>query len=274
MRDKVQTTKTTFANDLKSLHTNVSKFFSFIIKNSNDEAIKTPCKNIYSFFKTNSVEVRRASIQLTDYFTELETLKNALVSTKNVATELSDKVKAAEANCKIAQNETKNVKENLERKTKRCNKLKQTVADYRNDTLKLVTIVERELEVMKKMKPEELPGHIDNVGKAVRRQSSRLIEVPDLESPDQSPLKIQRSPQKDLDFVGGAGTCMTPDRREREKRNPNFSPERQMVWFDFDKSQKRFDDMLDGYKSIIEEKDNYIKEMDQKLVEAKKERLE
>lgn len=46
------------------------------------------------------------------------------------------------------------------------------------------------------------------------------------------------------------------------------------VWFDIEKSQQRYEALLDSYMKIIQDKDSYIKQVDEELNNAKRERLE
>jgi hypothetical protein len=134
--------------------------------------------------------------------------------------------------------EVGNLKTNVERKDKRISKLKESLEGYRNHTLKLVTSVELELERLKGASFG--PG--GDAGNSRLRQESARGGSPD-DSPGRSPAKTRAS---------GAGDN---------------------VWFDIEKSQERYEALLDSYQNIIKDKDTYLGALENDLANAKHERL-
>jgi len=108
---------------------------------------------------------------LKDYFSELETLQDALVQVKVLADGMASKNR--EANVKLGQTESelKITKENLARKSKRCEDLKQKLDDYRDNTQKLVYQVEADLSRIQSMANEDLANEISGVKHYVRNKT-------------------------------------------------------------------------------------------------------
>jgi len=118
---------------------------------------------------------------LKDYFSELETLQDALVQVKVLADGMASKNR--EANVKLGQTESelKITKENLARKSKRCEDLKQKLDDYRDNTQKLVYQVEADLSRIQSMANEDLANEISGVKHYVRTQTGEYM-VNDVEN--------------------------------------------------------------------------------------------
>lgn len=91
------------------------------------------------------------TLNLKDYFKELEILQDSLKQVKSVADKIADTNRKTNLELSRNKQELKLAKENLLRKGKKCDKMKKMIEDYRDNTLKLVFTVENELTRIQNM---------------------------------------------------------------------------------------------------------------------------
>jgi len=144
--------------------------------------------------------------------------------------------------------ENKNHKENLDRKDKRVTKLKETIETYRSSTLKLVHTVESELERLK-------------------------FTQNDQTGLDQAMSNIKWDTQLAIDITN-EWSEMSPGRSPMPHSHGPAEQQHDQIWFDIEKSQERYEAMLDSYQNIIKDKDIYLKQVEEELAAAKHERLD
>lgn len=133
---------------------------------------------------------------------------------------------------KVLRSEVNINRENLKRKEKRVEKLRNQIYEYRENTMRLVSTVEAELDRIRGMDPEEVPNHLKNVGEDIRRRSSRLIENND-----------------------GMDTSCFPSPIKSAYSNNIVNIE---------KTQERYESMLDGQVKINKDKERMINNLEEK----------
>lgn len=117
---------------------------------SSDNA-KPTIEAVYNYLKGyRSPQKQDASSQLKDYFEDLNMMKESCLQVKQVAEDTAQKYRDVSLEKNILEQEAKNLRENLTRKSNRCDKLKETIQTYKKDIVKLIAQVEFELERLKK----------------------------------------------------------------------------------------------------------------------------
>lgn len=119
----------------------------------------------------------------------------------------------------------KNSQENLERKSKRVEKMKRIIGEYRDTTLKLVSNVETELTRLQGMTGDQVIGELGYIQTEVRRRSQYGEEL-----------------YKGLESSPGKTPYVSPYREDRV-REEAMSPEKENMWFDIEKSHERYEEM-------------------------------
>jgi chromosome segregation ATPase len=195
-----------------------------------------------------SIDDKDIDVQLKDYFEDLTTLQNSLVQVKGMADDMGDANRQLNKERIEMGNENSNMKDNLERKDKRIVKMKSTIDTYKSDIVKLISSVERELEKLKNLGTEDAGKRIVELQGRVKRASDQFVQD-DFNGLQMSPMQ-------------------SPTRNSRKEESVM---ERDNIWFDIEKSQERYEALLDSYQNIIKDKDLYLKQMEEEIASGKKE---
>lgn len=241
VKDKIMACKSLYNIDLKQLFQDISNTISFI----NTSEPSTLLKDLNNTLQRVQFPDVKKGDAINHYFDELETLQNQLVSVKDHANEMGETNRNLNIELKGLKTELQNVKENLDRKEKKAEKLKTTINDYRKSTLKLISTVENELSRISNMNVDEIPDNLENLEKELQRQSSKIIE--------------SANQNFDSSFIGSP------------KKSVNQST---VNWFDVEKSQERYEALLNSYNKIIHDKDAHIKNIYDEVSKLKKDRAE
>jgi hypothetical protein len=108
-----------------------------------------------------------------------------------------------------------------------------------------------------------------------RQNSQRMVQIPDslFNSPEKmSPLRGPKNydlqaPEFDSPVMRGQG--LTLKSFQTTGRTGGASGN---VWFDFERAQERFEELLESYRRVITEKDSFIKALEGYLSDAKRQR--
>ena len=192
-------------------------------------------------------------VQLKNYFGELAILQDSLVQVKVFSDELAENNRRCTKEKTDIEAKLKNMQENLGRKDLRIMKLKASLDTYRNDISKLILNVEHELDRLKHMSDDERRASIQGIKGSLREVTENLyinkLNVSDtyIDEHDESPVR----------GTGGAD-------HKHDTSN---------VWFDIEKSQQRYETLLDSYQNIIKDKDSYLRTLEEEMNGLKKERF-
>lgn len=241
IRQKIKAVSSLYNHDLKDLFGNLSSVTSFI----NNLETSSYLNDLNSTLQKAQFPVAVVKDALGQYFNELETLQNQLFNVKETSNEMGETNRILNVDQKALRIELENTKQNLERKEKKVDKYKNTINDYRKSTLQLVTTVESEQQRISNMSVDEIPDNLELLEKELQRQSNKMIE--------------NVNATFDSSFIGSPG------------KNINQSTNR---WFDIEKSQERYEVLLNSYNKIITDKDEHIKTLFDDVQKVKRERSE
>lgn len=150
---KINSTKKGIFKDSSELVKILTKATTKLYKSTEVRELSEFVKNLYKVLKPSGKaekEPETVDAGLKDYFGELQVMQTGLQEVKKVTDQLAQRNK--ELNLEMSQlKATLNVtKENLVRKTKKADKFKAVIDDYRHNTIKLIHTVEVELERLNK----------------------------------------------------------------------------------------------------------------------------
>lgn len=260
---EIKASKLNFFDDIKGMANNLMQVLYTMgnIKVSKD--LELYVSQVYNCLSGNIVQIgqkitQESRLNFKDYFHELQVLQTTLKDVKSIADEMSKTNRGLNSELSHTKTQSNNYKINLERKTKRCDKLKKTIEEYKNNTLKLVCTVEMELDRLKMVKFEELPEHLNNIKLELNRQSSLGEDL--YQDGAESPSR------RGCDSKGVS-------RPQSRLASPTRGGDMDGVWFDIEKSQERYEALLDSYQKIINDKDNYMKNLEGDLSRSQLQKL-
>jgi chromosome segregation ATPase len=209
-----------------------------------------------------------------DLHEENNTLKDTLSQIKVIVGNLETANRTANREKELARGEIENLKGNLDRKDRRTTRLKEALENYRKDTIKLVATVEMELERLRLCKPEDVGQEIEQVQNEFKRNSQRMVQIPDslFNSPDKmSPMRGTKNydlqaPEFESPLMRGNGLDLKTFQTGRTAGTSGN------VWFNFERAQERFEELLESYRRVITEKDSFIKALEGYLTDGKRQR--
>lgn len=207
-------------------------------------------KYFYKIITDSKLDVKNKTHHnedLVNYFNDLETQQDSLKSVKKVADDIALTNRNINLELSKTKAELKITKENLDRKTKKSEKFKQVIQEYRDTTMKLAHHVEADLERLHGMDLNEIPKYLKGINDINRQHRNNDEEY-------FSKLDALNSPGK--------------------TQNSKVSADKENLWFDIEKSQVRYEAMLDSYMGIIKDKDEYIKKIENDFQSLKKDRLD
>lgn len=204
-------------------------------------------------------EVRNdVSCTIPDYFSELETAKSNLVSRKEIVFEYEEKYSHLEQEKK--QLHAKNIRllDDSGQKVKEVKNLREIVLNFSNESIKQFDLIENWFQDTKGLTREACRVRVIDLKQKLEKINKVVQEAPDANN-DFINENVEIGSQ--IDYVNSFNLDFEPNVDER------------MIWFDFEKSKKRYDQLLDSYRKNIEKKDKYIDSLEKKLIDGKKERL-
>ena len=260
---EIKASKLNFFDDIKGMANTLMQVLYTMGNIKDSKELELYVSQVYNSLSGNIVQIgqkitQESRLNFKDYFHELQVLQTTLKDVKSIADEMSKTNRGLGSELSHTKTQSNNYKINLERKTKRCDKLKKTIEEYKNNTLKLVCTVEMELERLKMVAFEDLPEHLNNIKLELNRQSDVGQELYQ---------DVEGSPTR----RGGDSTGVS--RPQSRLASPTRGGDMDGVWFDIEKSQERYEALLDSYQKIINDKDNYMKNLEGDLSRSQLQKL-
>lgn len=260
---EIKASKLNFFDDIKSMANNLLQVLYTMGNIRDGKDLELYVSQVYNSLSGKIVQIgktitQESRLNFKDYFNELQILQNTLKDVKSIADEMSKTNRALNTELTTSRTQLSTAKVNLERKTKRCDKLKNTIEEYKNNTQKLVSTVEYELERLKNISFDDFPAQVTNIQNVIKRQSSYQEDL--YGNLDASPSRY-----------GDDGRGSRPQSR---LASPNRVPEQDSMWFDIENSQKRYEALLDSYQKIINDKDIMVKNIENDLTRSQRQKYD
>ena len=145
---KVQASKKKLIKDMRVFHNTVYKIFSFQLRSEDEEQKFLSVQQIFDWLRNFKIPLNDSEIdvQLKNYFDDLSQLNNSMSQVKNMADDMgtANKLLNEELHAKTLELDT--LKDKLNQKSTRNDKLASLVDRYKLDITSLISQVERELE--------------------------------------------------------------------------------------------------------------------------------
>lgn len=249
--EAVLSAKKGIIKDLRRMHGSFYKMFNYLSQSEIKEK-NSGIEMVYSWIKTFKINLdkKTGNVSLRNYFEELEKLKAQLEALRNQAGQSGkDKSKMGKKDLEMNQ-ELDNLRKNLAVKTKKNVEMKKLLDEYKKDGLKLIAIVEAELEQLKRMAGSEQQAQIDALKVQLKRASQ----------------KYDKDDFKDLESgsPGKGYNSQYPGTGEDDKN---------WRWFDCEKSQQRYEELLDDMTRRLKTKDDEIAGWQGVVDQAKKDKI-
>lgn len=251
---KVLAAKKKLTKDMRVFHNTVYKIFSFLLRSEDEEQKFLSVQQIFDWLRNFKIPLNDSELdlQLKNYFDDLSCLNNSMSHVKVLADDmgLANKLLNEELHSKNLEIEV--LKERLNQKTTRGDKLSSLIDRYKIDINSLINQVERELEKTRSYEINNTAKYmIEKLAQRIRNYQHQFnveeYSGINFGSPLKSPVKMDL-PIPELEKDG--------------------------IWFDIDRSQQRYESLLDSYQGVIRDKDNYLKQMEEEILKAKREKFD